>query len=209
MKKIKLLLITIIFPAMLFSQGGVEIVPFAGYMFGGSVNYYEGKLKIDNGVNYGVSVLVPMHQLLDIEINYTRMDSKASFSKYAGYPLLENKETTMATNYIQIGGISKFYSQNTKVTPFGSFSLGATWFSPTDGSFQDVWRFSAALGLGVKMMFSDRIGIMLRGRLLMPMYFGGVGVYAGTGGSGVSVNSVVAPLQGDFNGGLIIKIGGN
>ena len=209
MKKIKLLLITIIFPAMLFSQGGVEIVPFAGYMFGGSVNYYEGKLKIDNGVNYGVSVLVPMHHLLDIEINYTRMDSKASFSKYAGYPLLENKETTMATNYIQIGGISKFYSQNTKVTPFGSFSLGATWFSPTDGSFQDVWRFSAALGLGVKMMFSDRIGIMLRGRLMMPMYFGGVGVYAGTGGSGVSVNSVVAPLQGDFNGGLIIKIGGN
>ena len=209
MKKIKLLLITIIFPAMLFSQGGVEIVPFAGYMFGGSVNYYEGKLKIDNGVNYGVSVLVPMHQLLDIEINYTRMDSKASFSKYAGYPLLENKETTMATNYIQIGGISKFYSQNTKVTPFGSLSIGATWFSPTDGSFQDVWRFSAALGLGVKMMFSDRIGIMLRGRLLMPMYFGGVGVYAGTGGSGVSVNSVVAPLQGDFNGGLIIKIGGN
>ncbi len=209
MKKIKLLLVAIIFPAMLFSQGGVEIVPFAGYMFGGSVNYYEGKLKIDNGVNYGVSVLVPMHQLLDIEINYTRMDSKASFSKYAGYPLLENKETTMATNYIQIGGISKFYSQNTKVTPFGSLSLGATWFSPTDGSFQDVWRFSAALGLGVKMMFSDRIGIMLRGRLLMPMYFGGVGVYAGTGGSGVSVNSVVAPLQGDFNGGLIIKIGGN
>ncbi len=209
MKKIKLLLIAIIFPAMLFSQGGVEIVPFAGYMFGGSVNYYEGKLKIDNGVNYGVSVLVPVHQLLDIEINYTRMDSKASFSKYAGYPLLEDKETTMATNYIQIGGISKFYSQNTKVTPFGSLSIGATWFSPTDGSFQDVWRFSAALGLGVKIMFSDRIGIMLRGRLLMPMYFGGVGVYAGTGGSGVSVNSVVAPLQGDFNGGLIIKIGGN
>ena len=209
MKKIKLLLVAIIFPAMLFSQGGVEIVPFAGYMFGGSVNYYEGKLKIDNGVNYGVSVLVPVHQLLDIEINYTRMDSKASFSKYAGYPLLEDKETTMATNYIQIGGISKFYSQNTKVTPFGSLSIGATWFSPTDGSFQDVWRFSAALGLGVKIMFSDRIGIMLRGRLLMPMYFGGVGVYAGTGGSGVSVNSVVAPLQGDFNGGLIIKIGGN
>jgi len=209
MKKIKLLLIAIIFPAMLFSQGGVEIVPFAGYMFGGSVNYYEGKLKIDNGVNYGESVLVPVHQLLDIEINYTRMDSKASFSKYAGYPLLEDKETTMATNYIQIGGISKFYSQNTKVTPFGSLSIGATWFSPTDGSFQDVWRFSAALGLGVKIMFSDRIGIMLRGRLLMPMYFGGVGVYAGTGGSGVSVNSVVAPLQGDFNGGLIIKIGGN
>jgi hypothetical protein len=58
-------------------------------------------------------------------------------------------------------------------------------------------------------MFNDVVGIMLRGRLLMPMYFGGLGIYAGTGGSGVSVNSVVAPLQGDFNGGLLIKLGGN
>ncbi len=58
-------------------------------------------------------------------------------------------------------------------------------------------------------MFSERVGVMLRGRLMMPMYFGGVGIYAGTGGAGVGVSSVVAPLQGDFNGGLIIKLGGN
>jgi hypothetical protein len=209
MKKIKLLFVAIIFPTIIFSQqGGVEIVPFAGYMFGGSINYYEGKLKIENGMDYGVSVLVPVHDLLDVELNYTRMDSKASFTTYTGYPNVD-RTTNLATNYIQIGAVSKFYTHNTKATPFGSLSLGATWFSPSEGEFSDVWRFSAALGLGVKVMFSDRIGIMLRGRLLMPMYFGGVGIYAGTGGSGVSVNSVVAPLQGDFNGGLIIKIGGN
>ena len=210
MKKIKLLLFIIIFPAFLFSQGqGVEIVPFAGYMFGGSVKYYEGKLKIENGMNYGVSILVPIHQLMDAEINYTRMESKASFSPYAGYPGLEYKQTNAATNYIQVGAISKFYTQETKATPFGSFSIGATWLSPDDGSFQDVWRFSITAGLGVKVMFSEKVGIMLRGRLMMPMVFGGVGMYLGTGGSGLSVNSVVAPFQGDFNGGLILKLGGN
>ncbi len=209
MKKIKLLIIAIIFPTLIFAQGGVEIVPFAGYMFGGSVDYYEGKLKIDNGVNYGISLLVPMHDLLDIEVNYTRMESKASFSPYYSYPNLQYDETNVATNYIHVGGISKFYRQDTKITPFGSMSLGATWFSPDDSSFGDVWRFSVNLGLGVKIMFSERIGIMLRGRLMMPMYFGGVGMYAGTGGAGVGVSSVVAPLQGDFNGGLIIKLGGN
>lgn len=209
MKKIKLLLIAILLPGMIIAQRGVELVPFAGYMFGGSVNYYEGKLKIENGVNYGASLLVPIHDFLDLEVNYTRMESKASFSPYYGYPNLDYAESNLATNYIQIGGISKFYAQSTQVTPFGSLSLGATWFSPDDADFGDVWRFSMALGLGAKIMFSDRIGIMVRGRLLMPMYFGGVGVYAGTGGSGVSVNSVVAPLQGDFNGGLIIKLGGS
>jgi hypothetical protein len=210
MRKIRLLLLALLVPFALKSQsGGIEIVPFAGYMFGGSVNYYEGKVKVENGMNYGGSLLIPVHSLLDVEVNYTRMQSKATFSPYYGYPNLAYSETDLTTNYLQLGGISKFYAQHTQITPFGSLSLGATWFSPEDDSFSTVWRFSAAAGLGVKVMFTDAVGIMLRGRLLMPMYFGGVGIYAGTGGSGVSVNSVVAPLQGDFNGGLLIKIGGN
>ena len=49
MKKIKLLFLAVFFPAFMFSQGGAEIVPFAGYMFGGSVKYYEGKLNIQDG----------------------------------------------------------------------------------------------------------------------------------------------------------------
>jgi len=204
MKRIKLLLLTALFPILAFSQG-VEVVPFAGYMFGGSVEYYEGKLKLENGVDYGISVLIPVQYLVDLEINYTRMESKASFTPYFGYPNLEYTEGMVATNYFQVGGISKFYNSDSKVTPFGSFSLGATWFSTSD--YSDVWRFSVALGLGVKIMFSDRIGVMLRGRLLMPMYFGGGSMYVGTGGSGVGVHAFIAPLQGDFNGGLIIKLG--
>jgi hypothetical protein len=180
-------------------------------MFGGSVKYVEGKLKIDNGASYGVALFVPVQQLVDVELNYTRMDSRAAFTPYTGYPAYEYRETNLATNYFQIGAVSKFYSgdPNAKATPFGSLSIGATWFSPTDGQYQDVWRFSAILGLGVKVMFSERVGIMLRGRLMMPMQFAGVGMYVGTGGSGLSLNSWIAPLQGDFNGGLVIHLGGN
>jgi len=212
MKKIKLLLLTILFPALMFSQGGVELVPFAGYMFGGSIKFIEGKLNIEDGMNYGLSILVPVQTLVDVELNWTRMDSKATFSPYAGYPLYEYHEANLATNYFQIGGISKFYNSNNSVAqPFGSFSLGATWFDASStgsttstGSFHDVWRFSITLGLGVKLMFSERIGIMLRGRLMMPMTFGGTSFYFGTGGSGLAVNTWITPLQGDFNGGLII-----
>jgi len=216
MKKLRLLLIIALFPTLLFSQGGVELVPFAGYMFGGSIKFVEGKLNIRDGMDYGISVLVPVQTLLDVELNWTRMDSKATFTPYSGYPLLSSHETNLATNYFQLGIISKFYKRDTKAEPFGSFSLGATWFDPsstgnyTDGtSYQDVWRFSVTFGLGVKIMFSERVGIMLRGRLMMPMTFAGTSFYVGTGGSGLSMNSWVAPLQGDFNGGLIIKLGGN
>ncbi len=204
MKKIKLLFLIALLPVMVYSQG-VEIVPFGGYMFGGSVKYYEGKTNIQDGANYGVSLLVPVETIMDVEINYTRMDSKASFSPYAGYPLLEYRETTLGTNYFQIGAIKKIMPPGSKVQPFGSFSLGATWFSSSDMS--DVWRFSVTAGLGVKIMVSERVGIMLRGRLMMPMNFAGASFYFGTGGSGLSMNSYISPFQGDFNGGLIFKLG--
>lgn len=215
MKKLKLLILTALFPAFIIAQGGAEIVPFAGYMFGGSVKYYEGKLNIENGLDYGLSVLVPVQSLVDLELNWTSMAKvKAAFTPYSGYPLYSYDEFDLATNYFHIGAISKFYNNPGSVAqPFGSFSLGATWFAPsanqnsTYTSYSDVWRFSIMLGLGVKLMFSDRIGIMLRGRLMMPMTFAGTSFYAGTGGAGLAVNSWVAPLQGDFNGGLIIKLG--
>jgi len=205
MKKLKLLTLIAFFPTLLFSQG-IEIVPFAGYMFGGSTKYTQGKLDVKDGMNYGVSVLVPVQSLVDVELSYTRLDSRAEFRSYAGYPLNPDKDINdLGTNYIQVGGISKFYSANTMVTPFGSLSLGATWFNSPD--IETVWRFSATAGLGVKIMFTERVGIMLRGRLMMPMNFAGVGFYAGSGGSGLTMNSYVTPLQGDFNGGLIIKLG--
>ena len=204
MKKIKILFIALLFPVLAFSQGA-EIVPFVGYMFGGSVNFYEGKYKVTDGMDYGVSVLVPIRQVVDLEINYTRMDSEGKFTAYPGYPGFTDKQTAMSTNYFQIGTVKAITLQNPKVVPFGSFSLGATWFDFTD--FDDRVLFSITAGLGVKLMFSDHVGIMLRGRFMLPMFFGGVGFYAGTGGSGLSLNSYAAIIQGDFNAGLIIKLG--
>lgn len=204
MKKLKILLIAVLFPVFVFSQG-VEIVPFTGWMFGGSVKYIQGKLDIKDGVDYGVSLLVPVSTYIDFELNYTRMESIATFSPYSGYPGYEHQQGNIATNYIHVGGLSKFAASE-KVAPFGSFSLGATWFESE--SYGDYWSFSVALGLGVKIMLGDRIGIIGRGRLLMPLHFSGIGFWAGSGGSGLTVNSYVYPLQGDFNIGLIIKLGG-
>jgi len=210
MKKIKLLLIAVLFPFFTFAQGGgVEIVPFVGYMFGGSVNFYEGKLDITDGMDYGLSLIVPIRDVLDVEINYTGMSSEARFTAYRDYPGYSDEKTAISTNYFQIGVLKALSLNNPKIKPFGSLSLGATLFSLQD--YTDTWRFSVALGLGVKFMFTNHIGIMIRGRLLMPMSFGGVGGYCGigTGGSscGLSLNGYVQPLQGDFNAGLIIKIG--
>ena len=202
MKKIKVLFIAMLLPVLAFSQGA-EIIPFVGYMFGGSMNFYEGKYRVTDGMDYGVSVLVPIRSVVDLEINYTRMDSEGKFTAYkSGY---YDQQTSMSTNYFQIGVVKAISKNNPKITPFGFFPLGATWFDFAD--YDDRVLFSITAGLGVKFMFSKHVGIMLRGRFMMPMFFGGLGFYAGTGGSGLTMNSYAAILQGDFNGGLIIKLG--
>lgn len=209
MRKIRILLFAMLFPILAMSQ--VEIVPSVGYMLGGGIKFYEGKLKIQDGMSYGASLIIPEVKFAtDVEINYTRMDSRATFTAYPGYPLYSDEAVDISTNYIQVG-VLKDLGGNDRVMPFGSFSMGATIFSPKAAGYSDTWRFSITLGLGAKLMFTDRVGVMLRARMLLPMNFGGVGGYYGFGsggsGGGLYVDSYATIVQGDFSGGLILKLG--
>lgn len=205
MKKLSILLLSIcVLPLMSLAQ--VEIVPQVGYMFGGTMSFYEGQLRAGDGMSYGGSVIIPeITYGTDLEINYTRMDSRVDFRSYYNTPGFDDESFDVGINYIQIGALKTFGTSD-MVRPFGSFSLGTTIFSPKV-DYKDAWRFSITLGAGAKIYLTDRIGIILRGRLLLPMYFGGVGFYMGTGGSGLSVNSFATFAQGDFSGGLIFSLG--
>ena len=111
----------------------------------------------------------------------------------------------MNVGYIQIGGVQEMDMDN--IRPFGVFTLGTTYFKPQDATYQDAWKFSVTLGGGVKIWFSDRVGIRLQGRLMLPMFWGGVGFTVGTGGAGLTMGGGTSMVQGDFTGGLIIGLG--
>ena len=193
-----------------FVNAQIEIAPSVGYMFGGRLNYYQGELKIADKMDYGISVIVPdISWGTDLEINYTRMDSRANFRPNSNYPDYEPDEFDLSINYIQIGALKSFGTDD-KFKPFGSFSAGTTIFAPKN-DIANVWRFSITLGLGAKYWISDRVGIIVRGRLMIPMIFGGVGGYYGIGsggsGGGLTVSSYSSIVQGDFNGGLVFSLG--
>ena len=99
-------------------------------------------------------------------------------------------------------------SQN--VFGFATLKAGLGYFNSLKNSISDVWRFSVGMGLGVKVFFTDRIGIRLSGNMYMPLYFNGVGAYVGVGSggtsSGLSINSTAVIIQGDFSGGLIFVL---
>ena len=198
----------IILPSVSFAQAKIEITPFGGYMFGGKLRFYEGELKIEDNANYGILLDIALAPDTKLEFFWSQMATTARFKSYYGFNFPELEDPfSVNVNYIQIGGVQEADINNDKIKPFGAFTLGTTYFNPQESGMQDSWRFSVTLGGGAKIWFSDRIGIRLQGRLLMPLYFAGGGVYFGTGGSGVSVGAGSTILQGDLTAGLIIGLG--
>ncbi len=79
-------------------------------------------------------------------------------------------------------------------------------FSPEDTKYETNIYAAMNFSGGVKIYLSEKLGLRLQGRLLMPLYVSGGGFYVGTGGAGVSVGAGVPILQGDLSAGLIIVI---
>jgi opacity protein-like surface antigen len=213
MTVVALLIVFMIVPAITIAQGKVEISPFVGYMFGGSLNFYEGKLKAENNLNYGVAMDVKLAIDTQIELMWTQMGTTAQFEPYYGYSNLATNSFDMNVGYIQIGSVREFDMD--KVKPFGVFTLGTTYFIPknvtyTDGEVVNIdpaWKFSMTLGGGAKIWLSDRVGIRLQGNLMLPMFWSSTGFAVGTGGSGFYVGGGTSMVQGDFTGGLIFALG--
>lgn len=197
-------------PEKVFAQvGNVEITPFGGYMFGGKLQFYQGELKINDAGNYGVAMDVGVATDTKVEIFWSQMNTTGQFRPSYGYDYLGSDPFDVNVGYIQIGSVREMDLDN--VRPFGSFTLGTTYFIPksTAGQvvYDDEWVFSVTLGGGAKIMFSDRVGIRLQGRLMLPMFWGGAGFTVGTGGAGFTVGAGTSMVQGDFTGGLIIALG--
>jgi hypothetical protein len=192
-----------------FSQRRIELTPMAGYQFGGSVHYTEGKFKIDDNAVFGGILGVEIRPNLVGEFSYSYMGTKGTFTPYSNYAL-EPQTYNMNVQYYQLGIEKEFGKQQFK--GFGLFSMGATWFDFTnDANVSDAVKFSVGLGLGAKIMFTKVVGIRVQGRLLLPMNFAGGGAYVGVGTGGTTggfyVSSWSAIVEGDFTGGLIFMLG--
>jgi len=209
-----LIIILMIAPAVSRAQGKVELSPFVGYMFGGSLNFYEGKLKAENNLNYGVVMDIKLATETQIELMWSQMSTTAQFEPYYGYDYLATNSYDMNIGYIQIGGVREL--DYDKIRPFGVFTLGTTYFIPKNVTYEaddsevdidSAWKFSMTLGAGAKIWFTDRVGIRLQGNLMLPMFWSSSGFAVGTGGSGFYVGTGTSMVQGSFTGGLIFALG--
>ncbi len=187
-------------------QAAIDVTPLVGYQWSSRVPGETGEFDVESSINYGVVVDIDLSRYAYrgsmVELMYLRQDSELTRRFYYG----AQPETLfdIAVEYYMIGGVQKTQRGNTE--PFLGFLLGAARFAPKDSRYSDEWRFAVSLGAGVKVQASERLGLRLHGRLLMPIQAYGGGMWCGPAGCGASVGGSTTLLQGDIGIGLVINL---
>lgn len=186
-----------------WAQDRAELSGFVGYQFGGRVGLINGDLKLGDGVNYGAIFDYTIRPGGQLELSYTRQESKLRWIPFAG----TIEEIDMPIDFWQIGGVG--YVDKGRTRPFGKITLGVTHFMPQVNSIgnraiSDEWRFSVVLGLGVKVIPTERVGLRLGGNLYSTFLDSGSSIWCG-GGAGCSFGLFGTGIfQADVQGGLTI-----
>lgn len=193
------------------SRPGFELTPMAGYFIGGSVKFYEGRLKIKDNLSYGFVAGLPVSSGTTIEFSYISMSSTAEWRPYFSYEgKYPSRNFGMNVSYFNLGGIRTIPLAE-RVKGFGGLRFGAAYFNSTASDIDDLWRFQVSLGGGLKVFLTDRLGIRFQGNFHIPLVLSGAGLFCGIGGGGsgcdVSVGSTSSILQGDLSAGLIFRLG--
>jgi opacity protein-like surface antigen len=212
MKKILVFAIVLITAQNLFAQ--VEIGAFGGWLWTGSVPAYRQDIKVSDKGNYGITAGFRLQDEMIVEFEWNHTENSASFREYdIGGGLGDTQNVPLTMNYYLLG-FNYLVTQNEPVVPYGLINIGMLNVKNDGfGSYTSDSNnyFTAGFGGGLRYYLSDRIGIRLQARLLLPMQFGGVGFGCGigTGGSGcgAGVSTYTNIIQGDFTGGIILKFG--
>lgn len=210
MKKLIIILATVFFALTTQeTMAQFEVNIYGGYVPASKTMYsYNGyRLRIDGAGNFGAGLGYVTPYGIVAELSYMRFSSEL-YQDGGVVEIVERQPINV--EYYQLGVMKPLMEGETFV-PYGMFSLGASRFNPTESS-EDAWRFAVAGGLGMKYFFTDNIGIKAQARILLPLYFGGIGFGCGigTGGSGCGGGAGFGSeiIQGDFTGGVVLRFGG-
>jgi hypothetical protein len=186
----------------------IELNGFTGWQQGGTARLYEGDFRINAAMNYGGKIAVGLSSTTYAEIAYMRADTEGRY-----YPFLGNASDPVpfSSNYLHVTGLQEIHKG--PLAPFTTIGLGMAIWSPKTSQLNSKTQFSATFGAGVKFWLNDLLGIRVQGSLLMPMVFNGFGFGCGIGTGGADCDSNpytrITPFQGEFSGGLILKISPN
>jgi hypothetical protein len=192
-------------------QKNIEIAPTVSYMWGGSFDTFEGEIHLEDGTQYGVILGREVATGVCMELSYATMSSRTTFVPYyIGTPTdLDGLDMKLNIHYFQLGAVHEI--NKGKAKPFMGFSMGAVLFHPGENVYkgytlEDTWRFAMSALAGVKISLSETVALRVQGRLFLPVYFSGGGLWVGTGGASVGLSGGIPIVQGDVGAGLAFSL---
>ena len=186
-----------------FAQSGVLVTGFGGYQWGGTLKGWDGEARLNDAGNWGIAIDIPVRPDTYLELIYSRQVTELTYREYgSGEP--EQEAFNIAVEYYQVGGLYTVHKDGPR--PFGTMTVGATRFAPQESIYGSEWKFSVALGLGMLIPASERIGFRLHARLLLPFMYSGGGLWCGGGGCSMGVSGGSAVAQGDVAFGIVIRL---
>lgn len=164
MKRSILAVLVLCFASVVQAQSGIELTPYFGYRGGGEINSdsleFFGDLEIDEGESYGLILGIPIAPWAMVELEASFQDSvlvESGGDFLPGYSIAD-----VDVDYYHVGFV--FQGAGPKVQPFGIFTLGATNINPQLEGLKSETKFSTSFGGGVKINFSQHLGLRLEGR---------------------------------------------
>lgn len=174
----------------------VQISPFAGYAFGGSVRdtVLDDSRSFDAALAYGGALSFRISESWRFELLYSRQPTRIEGG--LGSPFDVTVERYLA-------GFQEEKGPTESVRWFGSVWLGATRFVPGLDGYDAETKFGGGVGLGVKTFFGQNVGLRLeaRGFYTLVKGEGGMACANGTCLFAFSGNGL---WQGDVSAGLIL-----
>lgn len=185
MRKLSLLLILLCIPASLFAQddpgwrdrrasrdryrnnsNAFELTPIIGYRYGGTIYASETDLfardvDVASHMNYGVNFGIPIAGNLKLELMANRQDT--NFERGGGLFDPNDDLGKFSVTYYHAGlQIPVAVSRNAE--PYVIISGGIANLKPEGFDASADNRFSASIGGGVKLPFSNNVGVRFEAR---------------------------------------------
>ena len=206
MKRLLILLLLLVVSQV--AHAAVEVAPFAGYSFKSNSYLYYGKLKLIDNTSYGVNLSLDLTPATALEFQWVGASPLGLWTDYRGGLLYPDRKFRVHYNYFLVGPVKQAHFVPNKVTGFGTFKLGMSYFTTDQNDIEDDYRFAFSVGAGLKVYLTDVIGLRFQGNLHMPMYFSGIGIGVGSGGVSGGAGTTSLLVQGETSVGVIFKLGG-
>lgn len=179
----------------------VEIAPFIGYRFGGSVGdtFSAARYGIDGARSEGVTISVPVRRDREVEFLFSRQDTGVDVAVYPG-----TQRYALTIDHWMVGAVGEFPGHTGRVRPFVAAYLGLTNFrSSNGGGTSDTW-FTAALGGGAKVDMAKHVAIRFDARGYAVFVSSGAGAICGPAGCSFAFAGN-AMFQGEVAASVILK----